>query len=277
MFPDLQNSAGAVVEQFPSDLPSHHVVFGNYTTRLIDTGGNGPPVVLIHALATDHQMWRDVLAHLAPRHRVIAYDVRGHGAAAGTAKPYSVPMFAADMKFLLDRLQIAQAHVYGISMGGAIAQQFAISYPERVLSLALIATFSKADPVFAQRGQTNLLDGMAQQIAPTLSRWFTPAAVAANAPGVQYARASILAAQPDDWRASWTALSEIAFYPQLASIRVPTKVIAGEFDSATSPELMKRDIASEIPGARLIVIPGAAHLIALEKGAELAAVLLEKL
>jgi 3-oxoadipate enol-lactonase len=262
-----------VFEQFPS----HRVIVGDYTTRLLDTGGAGSPVVLIHALATDHRMWRDVLAHLAPRHRVIAYDVRGHGIAAGAAKPYSVPMFAADVRLLLDRLQIARAHIYGISMGGAIAQQFAVDHPDRVLSLALIATFSKADPVFAQRGQTSLPDGMASQIAPTLSRWFTPDALAVDAPGVQYARTMLLRAQADDWRASWMALSAIAFYPQLASIRVPTKVIAGELDTATSPDLMRNDIASRIPRARLIVIPGAAHLIALEKGAELAAALLESL
>jgi 3-oxoadipate enol-lactonase len=234
-------------------------------------------VLLIHALATDHQMWHHVLAQLAPRHRVIAYDVRGHGVAAGVAKPYSVPMLAADVRFLLDHLQLAQAHVYGISMGGAIAQQFAVSYPERVLSLALIATFSKADPIFARRGQTSLSDGMAQQIMPTLSRWFTPDALAANVPGVQYARTMLLSAQPEDWRASWMALSKIAFYPQLAGITVPTKVIAGEFDTATSPELMRKDIASQIPNARLIVISGAAHLIALEKSAELALALLDNL
>jgi 3-oxoadipate enol-lactonase len=260
-----------VIEQFPS----YHVIVGDYTTRLLDTGGAGAPVVLIHALGTDHRMWRDVLPHLVFRHRVIAYDVRGHGVAAAAAKPYSVPTFAADVGFLLDRLQIRRAHIYGISMGGAIAQQFAVDQPDRVLSLALIATFSKPDPVFALRGQTGLPDGMASQIAPTLSRWFTPDALAADAPGVQYARTTLLRAHTEDWRASWMALSEIAFYQHLANIKVPTKVIAGEFDTATSPDLMRKDIALQIPRARLIVIPGAAHLIALEKGAELAAALLE--
>jgi hypothetical protein len=68
MFSNLRNWAGAVIDQFPS----HDVLVGDHTTRLLDTGGPGSPVVLIHALATDHQMWRDVVAHLTPRHRVIA-------------------------------------------------------------------------------------------------------------------------------------------------------------------------------------------------------------
>jgi 3-oxoadipate enol-lactonase len=256
-------------------LPVRQVILGDHATSLIDSGGEGSPVILIHALSTDHRMWSDMVARLASRHRVIAYDVRGHGAAKGAPKPYSVDIFASDLKNLLDALHISRAHIYGISMGGAIAQQFAISYPERVTSLALIATFSNALPAFAARGLSGMSDGMAAQIVPTLTRWFTPAALAINGPGVQYARAMLLNTQPDDWLASWRALSEIAYYSQLASVRAPTKVVAGELDAAFPPELMKKDIAMQIPGAHLIVIPGAAHMIALEKGSELATALLE--
>lgn len=251
------------------------MLLGDHATSVVDTGGAGVPVVLIHGLAADHQMWNEVIAQLAPRHRVIAYDVRGHGAAAGAAKPYSVPVFAADLKGLLDSLQIQQAHIYGMSMGGAIAQQFAVSYPERIKSLALIATFSKAQPGFALRGQSAVKDGIDAQIAPTLTRWFTPAALAVNGPGVQYARASVLNVQPEDWLASWTSLSTVAFFPQLSSIKVPTKVIAGELDVSCPPELMKNDIAAQIPGAKFVIIPGASHMVTLVKAKELAVVLLD--
>jgi 3-oxoadipate enol-lactonase len=200
----------------------------DHTTRLIDTGGDSSPVVLIHSVATDHRMWAQLIAGLAPRHRVIAYDIRGHGAAAGAPKPYSVPLFAADLRDLLDRLQIKQAHIYGISMGGAVAQQFAVTFPERVVSLALIATFSKPQAIFAKRGQSGVTDGMAAQVSPTLTRWFTPSALAVNGPEVQYARTSVLSARPDDWEATWTAISTISFFSELGTIQIPVKVIAGE-------------------------------------------------
>lgn len=263
-----------IVTPFQIAYTPKDVRLSDHTTRVIDTGGDGVPAVLIHSVATDHRMWAEVIAGLASRHRVVAFDIRGHGAAAGAPKPYSVPVFAADLRDLLDRLQIKQAHVYGISMGGAIAQQFAVTFPERVISLALIATFSKPQAIFAKRGQSGVTDGMAAQVSPTLTRWFTPSALAINGPGVQYARASVLSTKPDDWQASWTAISTINFFSELGNIKMPVKVIAGELDLSCPPELMKNDIAKQIPNATLSVIPGVAHMISLEKTDELVKLLL---
>jgi 3-oxoadipate enol-lactonase len=259
---------------FQMDHSPRELRLSDHVTQVIDTGGEGVPVVLIHSLATDHRMWAEVIHGLAPRHRMIAYDIRGHGAAARAPKPFSVPLFASDLRDLLDRLNIKQAHLYGISAGGAVAQQFAVSHAERVASLALIATFSKPQAIFAQRGQSGVMDGMPAQLVPTLTRWFTPAALAINGPGVQYARACVLNMQPDDWQASWTALSTIDFFVGLASIKVPVKVITGELDLSCTPELMKRDIVEQLPTATLQVIPDAAHMVSLEKTSELVRLLL---
>jgi 3-oxoadipate enol-lactonase len=266
--------AGSIPPPFQMDHSPKEIRLGDHTTRVIDTGGEGVPVVLIHSLATDHRMWAEVVVGLASRQRVIAYDMRGHGAAAGAPKPFSVALFASDLRDLLDHLKIDQAHLYGISAGGAIAQQFAVTYPERAASLALIATFSKPQAIFARRGQSGVTDGMAAQLVPTLTRWFTPAALAINGPGVQYARACVLNMQPDDWQAIWTAVSTIDFFGRLGTIKVPVKVIAGELDLSCAPELMKRDILEQIPTATLQVIPNVAHMISLEKTSELVKLLL---
>lgn len=265
--------ATTVTPPFPQTYTTQDLALADHTTRVVDTGGESAPVVLIHGLAADHQMWTEVVKHLAARHRVIAYDVRGHGRAAGAPKPFTVPVFAADLAALMDRLNIRQAHIYGMSMGGAIAQQFAISHPERVHSLALIATFSHAQPAFLVRGESGVKDGMPAQIVPTLTRWFTPAALAENGPGVRYARESVLGTRPDDWLASWTALATVDVFPFLGKIKVPTKVIAGELDVSCPPELMRNDIASQIPNARFHVVPRASHMLTLSSPVELAKVL----
>jgi 3-oxoadipate enol-lactonase len=265
--------ASTVTPPFPQTYNTQDMGLVDHTTRIVDTGGEGTPVVLIHGLAADHQMWTEVVKQLAKHHRVIAYDVRGHGRAAGAPKPFTVPVFAADLAALMDKLGIRQAHVYGMSMGGAIAQQFAIDHPERVRSLALIATFSRAQPAFVLRGESGVKDGMPAQIVPTLTRWFTPAALAENGSGVRYARESVLDTRPDDWLASWTALATVDVFPHLGSIKAPTKVIAGELDVSCPPELMRNDIASQIPNARFHVVPRASHMITLSSPVELAKVL----
>ncbi len=268
------NAAGLIPLPFPMDHSPKEIRLDDHVTRVIDSGGESVPVVLIHSLAADHRMWAEVIHGLAPRHRVIAYDLRGHGAAAGAPKPFSVPLFVSDLRDLLDRLNVKQAHIYGISAGGAIAQQFAVTHAERVASLALIATFSKPQAIFAQRGQSGLTEGMSAQVVPTLTRWFTPAALAVNGPGVQYARACVLNMQPEDWQASWAALSTINFFRGLAGVKVPVKVIAGALDLSCPPELMKRDIADQLPAATLHVIPNAAHMVSLENTRELVRLLL---
>lgn len=161
--------------------------------------GRGEPVVLVHALGLDRRMWDGVIRELAGSHRVIAYDARGHGTARG-ASAISMDLFARDLGELLDHLGLPSAHIVGFSMGGVIAQTFALQRPHRVRSLTLIGTASRAQAAFRERGASVERGGMAAQIVPTLTRWFTPAELAVNGEHVQYARASLLATHARDWR-----------------------------------------------------------------------------
>jgi 3-oxoadipate enol-lactonase len=103
--------------------------------------GSGDPLLLIPGQASDHRMWDDVRQTLERRHRVLVFDHRGTGKSdAPLEPPYSIEMFASDAIAVLDTAGIRRAHVYGISMGGRIAQRIAISYPDRVGSVVLGAT-----------------------------------------------------------------------------------------------------------------------------------------
>ena len=241
------------------------VLVRDVQTRYVDQGVSAAdvPIVLIHAVGLDHCMWADTTATLARTHRVIAYDVRGSGSATPTREPIDMPSLSDDLRELLDKLLVARVHLVGISMGGAIAQTFAVRHPSRVASLTLVATFSLPQPAFALRGESGLRDGMAAQIAPTLTRWFTPDSLAENARGVEYARRMLLAQDPSGWKASWMAMSKLDVHPMLPTLRIPTLAIAGELDASCPPALMYREIVARIPNTRFEIISGAAHMIGL--------------
>jgi 3-oxoadipate enol-lactonase len=257
-----------------SQFPDQAVWLGDHETLATATGGVGRPMVLIHALGLDRRMWRDVMPVLAPRRRVLAYDLRGHGHAAGAPKPFTLNGFAADLGSLIDVLGFERVALVGLSLGGAVAQYFTLANPERVSALSLVCTMARPQSAYLERAVAAEREGMAAQLEPTLRRWFTPRTLAENDWAVAYARDRILSAEVADWAASWRALAEIDTEHRLSEIAVPTQVIAAELDPATPPELMRR-LAAHIPKADFHVVPGGGHMLSLEKPAELAALLLD--
>lgn len=104
--------------------------------------GSGPPIVFVHGMAMSSTMWEFQMDALGDSYTTIAYDVRGHGYTGGSDRnPYSIDLFAADLDALLSALGIDRAVVCGLSMGGAVAQSFAASHPEKVAGLVLADTF----------------------------------------------------------------------------------------------------------------------------------------
>lgn len=252
--------------------PSRIVDLGDHETEATDTGGDGTPIVLVHALGLDRRMWHGVVGPLAARHRVIAYDLRGHGRAAAVPATTGLDNLANDLRLLLDRLGTTKVHLAGLSLGGSIATRFAAEWPERLRSLTIVAATAWGNPAFEARAVAAETDGMAAQIVPTLTRWFTPAALAEDGPAVRWAREKVRRTIVSDWMASWRSLASISIETLLPSISVPTHIIAGEKDASTPPSLMQGFAA--IPGATFDVIEGAPHMIALEKPSELAASIL---
>src|SRR5437868_12074731 len=105
--------------------------------------GRGEPLVLIHGLADDHRAWRRTVPDLMLRHRVILYDLRGHGETTLGRPDGTLRQLGADLVALLDQLGLDRADVAGFSLGGTIAMRAAIDHPERVHRLSLVATSSR--------------------------------------------------------------------------------------------------------------------------------------
>lgn len=245
----------------PLAMTTCRMTLDDHQTRVFDSANDKPAVILVHALGLDHRMWREVIPLIAEKFRVIAYDLRGHGAAAGAPVAKGLSTYAGDLVALLDSLQIENAHVVGLSLGGSIAQQMALSQPERMQSLTVVASTAWPFDAFTERARAAESDGMNAQVIPSLTRWFRPEDLAQGGWAVRYARDAVERAFVADWVAGWHALATIATGDRLGQIRVPTHVIAGERDASTPPQLMKRML--EIPGATYSEIAGAPHMVSL--------------
>lgn len=260
-----------------NDAPQHgpatrRVRLSDHETVVAEFGDSGPAVLLVHALGLDHRMWERVVPTLAAGRRVFAYDLRGHGSAAGSPTPFTMADTGTDLVGVLDALGLERAHVVGMSYGGGVAQTAAVAHPARFASLSLLATTDHPFPAFEDRARSAEVDGMQAQVVPSLTRWFTPAALAANGWGVRYARERVLAGDPADWASAWRAFQGLDVQGRLADFAAPTLVLAGEVDASTTPETM-RAIVDAIPGSRYQVLPGTPHMQTLERPELVAAAL----
>ena len=107
--------------------------------------GTGFPIILIHGLSDTLMLWDPLIPELSAHYRIVTMDIRGHGYSGKPDGPYSIRMFSEDLREFLDKLEIPKAHLLGLSMGGSIAQQFTLDYPERVCSLILLSSFYSCD------------------------------------------------------------------------------------------------------------------------------------
>jgi len=240
--------------------------------------GRGPLLVLSHALGLDLSMWDAVVPLLESRFTVLRYDHRGHGKSQAAANgPFTIEDLADDAAALIRSRTGAPAIFVGLSMGGMTAQALAVRAPE-LLSHIVIANSSAyyADRTpWAARVQRVQAEGVQAIADGAVDRWITPG-FRATAAGGQVAaalRATLVATLAPAYAASCDAVGSIDFRESNRQIRVPTLVVAGTQDLATPPA-MSEDIAAAIPGARLASID-AAHISAVEKPAELAALILD--
>jgi 3-oxoadipate enol-lactonase len=232
--------------------------------------GDGPWLMLSHSLGTDLSMWDEQMAALAAHFRVLRFDTRGHGGSSAPAGAYDFALLTADVLGLMDALKVGKAHFVGISMGGMIAQHLALAAPARIDRLVLVSTTSRyppeAKPVWQQRIDGVVADGVEPLVAPTLERWFTPPFRAAH-PQVMTKIGNLIRATPAaGYIGCCHAISNLATTSALPGIVCPTLVIAGAEDAGTPPE-MGREIAATIPGARFESIAAASHLCNVEQAA----------
>lgn len=226
-----------------------------------------PVVVLSNSLGTDLTMWDEQVTVLAERFRVLRYDQRGHGHTPATVGPYELRFLGEDALALLDHLRIERAHFAGVSLGGMTGMWLALNAPERIDRLALICTSAQLGPPenwhsrasqVREHGTRSLVDG-------SLSRWFTPDY--AKRPDIAEKFGKMIASADDEGYAGCCeAIASMDLIGKLAKITAPTLVVAGRDDPATPPVHAER-IAGAVDGARLEVVPDAAHLANVEQAA----------
>jgi 3-oxoadipate enol-lactonase len=120
------------------------------TTIAYEERGDGTPIVLLHGYCGSHRYWDEVIPGLSESGRVIALDLRGHGASSATEGVYSMEQLAEDVLAVLDELKLSQVNLFGHSLGGYVALAFAEQYPERLLTLGLVHSTSFPDSEVAQ-------------------------------------------------------------------------------------------------------------------------------
>lgn len=167
----------------------------DHATLVRDTGGPGFPIVLLHGLSLDSSMYRGIYPRLSKNARVIMYDIRGFGYAQNAPLVKDFSQLADGLAAILDTLSIDAADVYGTSYSGAIAQQMALQHPQRVRSVAMLASLTKGFPVLLERATNAEQYGMEFMVPPTLMRWFSPESIARNVWVVRYARTCVTRAK----------------------------------------------------------------------------------
>jgi 3-oxoadipate enol-lactonase len=243
-----------------------------------DEQGSGEPFLLIEGLSYPSYMWHRTRPALAERFRTIALDNRGIGQSDIPEGTYPIALMASDAAAVLDAAGVESAHVFGASMGGMIAQEFALNYPQRVRSLILGCTSpggSEAVHPEAEALQTLLRQGLTPEeareaIIPFIYDVKTPRALIDEDMAIRmkwYPTAQGYAGQLQGVFA-WES------YDRLPQITAPTLLIHGETDRLI-PAANSKLIAERIPGAKLMLIPNASHIFATDEPAAAQRAILE--
>lgn len=235
---------------------------------------DAPLVVLGPSLGTTAALWADVAERLAVDHRVLAFDLPGHGSSSPTELPFSIEELADAVVALVDDVLVEQPggtnfYYSGDSLGGAIGLTLAVRHPERLLGLVTFGAAARFATPDAWRDRAQLVreQGMAPIRAISEARWFPPGWVEKHPERA----ALVLDEQADIDAESYALCCDAVGRYDLAltarNIRASATCVVGEFDFAAPPEDV-RALASEIPGGTFVVLPGAGHVPVFEQPAE---------
>lgn len=235
--------------------------------------GSGPPIILIHGMGSDHNIWAGIIPLFQKDHRVIALDLRGHGLSSKPPGPYSMELFSEDVVGLLESLNISKAHFIGHSMGGAVAEGMAIKNPDLVSSLTLINSLAYPSYPIKQI-LTNLRNTLYKE---GYDGFFDECLEIAHDP--QYIRENkeLLNQFREDMSktssipsliSTINACLDVNYLESLKDISSPTLIIAGEKDRFISKD--QRTLLNRgIPHSKFELVSGASHNMIVEEPQEI--------
>jgi pimeloyl-ACP methyl ester carboxylesterase len=240
-------------------------------TTYYEVHGAGRPIVLVNGALTDHRMWRAQVEPFAQRYKVVTYDLRGHGQTREAQHPpYSMELFAADLRALVTGLQLREPVLCGVSLGGMVAQAYAVAYPAELSALILCDTAVSMTHTLRDKLETYLFGwSLGPSVRLIGARRFTDWAFRSakllrgeawfgrDAAAREYVRETMFAMGTREMAKTYDAIIRFRGL-DLTRIRVPTLVLNGEHESASvfhHAEYMRR----RIPHVELGVVPGAGH------------------
>lgn len=229
-----------------------------------DEVGEGDPLLLITGLGYASCAWHRTRPVLSAKYRTIALDNRGVGRSDMPAGPYSIALMASDAAAVLDAAGVESAHVFGISMGGMIAQELALEYPKRVRSLVLGCTAAGGpEAVRSEPEATAMLMSRSKMTPEEGARAAVPFIYHPATP-LELIEEDLQIRRPwfpkeEAYKAQLQGILGWESYGRLSQITLPTLVIHGESDRLV-PAGNARLMTDKIPGAKLVILPQASHI-----------------
>lgn len=215
-----------------------HVVVGDGARISFawDGSEHAPVLVMSNSLGTDLHMWDSQIVDFTKYFRVLRYDTRGHGQSDAPGGAYSMDRLGRDVVELLDALDVRTARFCGLSLGGMVGQWLAVHAPERIEQLVLANTSAYMGPPsnWQARIEGVLANGVAPLAEASLARWFTPEFLEQEPTAVTHVRNMLLANNPIGYSGCCAAIRDMDQRPTSHLNTLPTLVIAGRFDMATS-------------------------------------------
>jgi 3-oxoadipate enol-lactonase len=234
-----------------------------------------PPAVLLHGLGTDRRIWLYQVPALCSRVPTLLVDLRGHGRSSAPPAEWTIGDMATDVVRLLRYLGIERAHLVGLSMGGMVAQQFALEYPYATASLVLASTVAatRSGDGAAAAEQLRFIEG--HSMAEVAQARITTAFTDAVDPLMRRHFIEMVALDDKDaYDRAARAVFGFALAERVEEIAAPTLVVVGDGDR-TFPAAPMEALAQRIRGARLVRLAGAGHLCNLERPQEFNRAVLE--
>jgi aminoacrylate hydrolase len=231
-----------------------------------ETHGAGPPVLLVPGLGGVGSYWEPNIPAFSQRHLVVVHDHRGTGRSSPSRVRYSVDQMTDDLLAVMDDLKIEKAHLVGHSTGGAIGQTLAARHPERLLSLVIYASWTKADPffrrIFEARRALLTTAGAAAYVRSTAVFLYPDWWVNENIGLLEEREKLVIPAfpPPEIVASRIDAIVDFDRTADLPTIRTPTLVICAKDDILTPP-YFSRELARAIPGAELVELERGGHCV----------------
>ena len=229
---------------------------------------SSPTIVLLHGVGLDHTVWEPLIELLPNDFHAVAVDLPGHGARPPLGDGVTLADLAAGV---VDAIP-AGAHLVGFSLGALVAQHLAIHRPDLVATLTSVSSVCKRTPDERAAVLDRLRtagDEFSASAAASLTRWYDGTEVDAEL--VRRTEQTLLANDPASflhaYRVFATADAEVAV--DLHRITVPALAVTGENDPGSTPEMTRR-LAAALPDCRAVIVPGARHMLPVERPAELA-------